>query len=122
MRLRIIQGVTQTQLFPKDHIYKEYYEMSEGEISVVKEQLRQEAEEAAYQQQELNQISPGAGDRPQGNTPGGQEAVPPQQAEEDFSELDLLRSKLVEENGYRPEEQKVWKRILQKIPETQKKA
>ena len=122
MRLRIIQGVTQTQLFPKDHIYKEYYEMSEGEISVVKEQLRQEAEEAAYQQQELNQISPGAGDRPQGNTPGGQEAVPPQQAEEDFSELDLLRSKLVEDNGYRPEEQKVWKRILQKIPETQKKA
>ena len=46
-RLAIIQTVTQTQLFPKDYIYKEYYDMSEGEIAVVKQQLKQEAEEAA---------------------------------------------------------------------------
>ena len=78
-RLAIIQTVTQTQLFPKDYIYKEYYEMSEGEILVVKEKLKQEAEESAYQQQELNQISPGAGERPQGNTPGGMESVPSQE-------------------------------------------
>ena len=121
MRLRIIQGVTQTQLFPKDHIYREYYEMSDGEIALLKQKLKQEAEDAAYQQQELNQISPGAGELPQGNTPGGQEAVHTQQAREAFSEIEGLRSKLVEENGYRPAEQKVWKRILEKIPETKKK-
>ena len=78
-RLRLIQGVTQTQLFPRDYIYKEYYDMSDGEIALVKRKLDEEAKEAAYKQEELNQISPGAGSRPQGNTPGGQEAVPTQQ-------------------------------------------
>ena len=117
-RLRIIQGVTQTQLFPKDYIYKEYYDMSEGEIQVVKNQLKQESEEAAYEQQELNQISPGAGDLPQGNTPGGQLSTP-QQKEEIVSRvtepIQHIKKKLVKKHGYRVEEQKVWERILNKI-------
>ena len=117
-RLRIIQGVTQTQLFPKDYIYKEYYDMSEGEIQVVKNQLKQESEEGAYEQQELNQISPGAGDLPQGNTPGGQLSTP-QQKEEIVSRvtepIQHIKKKLVKKHGYRVEEQKVWERILNKI-------
>jgi len=116
-RLAIIQTVTQTQLFPKDYIYKEYYEMSEGEILVVKEKLKQEAEESAYQQQELNQISPGAGERPQGNTPGGMESVPSQEQRptEELTHIQELPKKLLKENGYRSPEQKVWERILTKI-------
>jgi len=116
-RLAIIQTVTQTQLFPKDYIYKEYYEMSEGEIGVLKKQLKQEAEEAAYQQAELNQISPGAGELPQGNTPGGLESTPtqPQRPVEDFAEIKGLKTRLLEEKGYRESDQKAWARILTKI-------
>ena len=112
-RLQIIQGVTATQLFPKDYIYKEYYDMSEGEIKVLQQQLKQEAQDAAYQQQQLNQISPGAGDLPQGNTPGGLQATPPQA--EGFTKLFSLKKRLLEKSGYSKEEHKVWRRILQKI-------
>ena len=116
-RLAIVQTVTQTQLFPKDYIYKEYYDMSEGEIVLLKEKLKKEAEEAAYQQQELNQISPGAGEVPQGNTPGGMEATPTQQERptEDFSTIIKYRQEKLKDAGYRVDEQKIWKRILSKI-------
>ena len=119
-RLAIVQTVTQTQLFPKDYIYKEYYDMSEGEISLLKEKIKQEAEEAAYQQQELNQISPGAGDLPQGNTPGGLDSTPTQQGKpnEEFSSLIDYREKVKKTQGYRVDEQKTWKRILRKIKES----
>jgi len=119
-RLAIIQTVTQTQLFPKDYIYKEYYEMSDGEITIVKNKLKQEAEEAAYQQNELNQISPGAGELPQGNTPGGMEATPKQEErpKEEFIPIINFNRKLLKEKGYRVEEQKIWQRILGKIPES----
>jgi|10_taG_2_1085330.scaffolds.fasta_scaffold15071_2 hypothetical protein len=115
-RLAIIQTVTQTQLFPKDYIYKEYYDMSEGEIEIVKQQLKQEAQAAAEQQQELNQVSPGAGDLPPGNTPGGMEATPTQgQRAENFEPVVILKDKILLEDGYRSEEQKIWQRILKKI-------
>jgi len=118
-RLAIIQTVTQTQLFPKDYIYKEYYDMSDGEISIIKQQLKQEAEDAAGEQQELNQISPGAGEVPQGNTPGGLESVPTQaQRAESFEKIPMLRNKLLEESGYRVKDQRVWTRILKKIPKS----
>ena len=111
-RLQIIQGVTATQLFPKDYIYKEYYDMSEGEIKLMKQKLEQEAQDAAYQQQQMNQISPGAGDLPQGNTPVGLESTPKQ---EEFSYILNLPQILKKKNGYRVDEQKVWQRILAKI-------
>ena len=115
-RLAIIQTVTQTQLFPKDYIYKEYYDMSVGEIDIVKQQLKQEAEDAANDQQQLNQISPGAGELPPGNTPGGLETTPTQaQRAENFQPIIDLKDKLVEVRGYRGQEQKIWQRILKKI-------
>ena len=116
-RLAIIQTVTQTQLFPKDYIYREYFEMSDGEIALVKEKLRQESEEAAYEQQELNQISPGAGELPQGNTPGGLESTPTQdeRPNEEFLHLQDLPRRLLKEKGYSAPEQKIWERILTKI-------
>lgn len=116
-RLAIIQTVTQTQLFPKDYIYKEYYEMSEGEIGIVKQQLKKEAEEAAYQQEELNQISPGAGELPQGNTPGGLEPTPTQQErpKEEFDNSLAIGASIIKEHDYRGEDKKAWKRILTKI-------
>ena len=101
---------------PKDYIYKEYYDMSEGEIDIVKQKLKQEAQDAAEQQQELNQISPGAGDLPPGNTPGGMEATPTQgQRAENFEPVITLKDKILLEDGYRAEEQKIWQRILKKI-------
>ena len=119
-RLQIIQTVTQTRLFPKDYVYKEYYDLSEGEIQIIKQQLDKEAEEAAYQQQELNQISPGAGELPAGNTPGGMESTPTQgeRPVEDFSQISDLRDKIKTETGYRVDEQKIWHRILSKIPKS----
>jgi len=119
-RLAIVQTVTQTQLFPKDYIYKEYYNMSEGEILLLKEKLKKESEEAAYQQQELNQISPGAGELPQGNTPGGLNSTPTQneRPNEDFSSLIRYRDKIKKKEGYRVDEQKTWQRILGKIEES----
>ena len=116
-RLAIIQTVTQTQLFPKDYIYREYFEMSDGEIALIKEKLRQESEEAAYEQQELNQISPGAGELPQGNTPGGLESTPTQdeRPNEEFLHLQDLPRRLLKEKGYSAPEQKIWERILTKI-------
>jgi|TARA_A100000172_G_scaffold41301_1_gene25194 hypothetical protein len=116
-RLAIIQTVTQTQLFPKDYIYKEYYDMSEGEIQVVKNQLKQESEDSAYQQQELNQISPGAGELPQGNTPGGLASTPTQAQREDaeFKELISFTDKRRKTTPYRVEESNAWQRILSKI-------
>ena len=119
-RLAIIQTVTQTQLFPKDYIYREYFDMSDGEITLLKEKLKQESEEAAYQQQELNQISPGAGELPQGNTPGGLESTPTQaeRPTEEFSLVVDLKDKIAKDKGYRVEEQKIWNRILSKIPKS----
>ena len=120
MRLRIIQGVSQTQLFPKDYVYKEYYDMSEGDIAIVKQQLKQESEDAAYQQQELEQISPGAGTLPQGNTPSGQLATPQKEEKprEELTHISGIKKKLQEKNGYRVSEQKIWDRILGKIQKT----
>ena len=119
-RLAIVQTVTQTQLFPKDYIYKEYYDMSDGEIALLKEKLRQEQEDAAYQQQELNQISPGAGELPAGNTPGGLESTPTQQERpnESFDAVVKYRNQKRKNRGYRVDEEKVWGRILGKIQES----
>ena len=118
-RLQIIQGVTATQLFPKDYIYKEYYDMSEGEIKLMKQKLKEEAQDAAYQQQQMNQISPGAGDLPQGNTPVGLGATPTQQqgqpATEELAKILDFPDKLKKNRGYRVDEQKIWERILSKI-------
>jgi len=114
-RLQIIQGVTATQLFPKDYIYKEYYNMSEGEIKLMKQKLKEEAQDAAYQQQQMNQISPGAGDLPPGNTPGGLGATPGQPATEELDKILGFPEKIKKNRGYRVDEQKIWKRILSKI-------
>ncbi len=116
-RLQIIQTVAQTQLFPKDYIYKEYYDMSEGEIQIMKQKLKEEAQDAAFQQQELNQVAPGAGDLAPGNTPGGQEAVPTQgqREEDDFSNILKLKTKSLVGGGYSLREAKIWDRIKTKI-------
>ena len=91
--------------------------MSEGEIKLLKQKLKEEAQDAAYQQQEMNQISPGAGDLPQGNTPVGLAATPQQQQQEaeEFTQILSLPKKLKKKNGYRVDEQKIWRRILAKM-------
>ena len=116
-RMQLIQTVTQTKLFPQDYIYREYYDMSDGEIQVIKNKLKQEAEDAAYQQQELNQISPGAGELPQGNTPGGMEATPTQaeRTTEEALPFKEFKENLLNHTGYRVEDQRVWQRIFRKI-------
>ena len=115
-KLRIIQGVTSTGLFPKDHIYKEYYDMSEGQIKLIKNQLETEAKEMAEQQGDLNNISPGAGDLNQGNQPAAvqntQPMAGPAAENIDFTEI---RKKLILEKGADSLEVKAINRIIKRL-------
>ena len=115
-KIRIIQAVTATGLFPKDHIYKEYYDMSEGEIKLIKNTLEQEAKEMAEQQGELNAITPGAGDRGQGNQPAAVQNSTPQ-AGPAVEEIDLspIKKRLILEKGVDSPEVKAMNRILKKL-------
>ena len=115
-KLRIIQGVTATGLFPKEHIYKEYYDMSEGQIKLIKNQLEQEAKEMAEKQKDMNDISPGAGDLNQGNQPAavqnsmGQAGPVPEEID-----LSFIKKRLLLEKGAESSEVKAINRILKRI-------
>lgn len=52
-KTRTIQGVLGLQLFPKSHIYKEFYDMTEDQVKQIEAQLEEEAEKEAEKQQEM---------------------------------------------------------------------
>jgi len=53
---RVVQAVVGTGLFPSDYIYKEYYDMTDTEIEIVKRDLEKEQEEmAAKENQQMMQ-------------------------------------------------------------------
>ncbi len=115
-KLRIIQGVTSTGLFPKEHIYKEYYDMSEGEIKWIKNQLEKEAKEMAEQQGEMNAISPGAGDLNPGNQPAAvQNTQPMAGPSEDKVDLSTIKKRLITEKGADSAEVKTINRIIKRL-------
>ena len=114
-KLRIIQGVTATGLFPKEHIYKEYYDMSEGQIELVKNQLEQEAKDMAEQQGELNTISPGAGDLNQGNQPAAVQNTQPMAGPTEAIDFSQIKNRLLLEKGAESSDVKAINRIIKRI-------
>jgi hypothetical protein len=49
-KARVVQAVVGTGLFPTSHIYKEFYDMTETEIEILKEELQKEQQEQAEQE------------------------------------------------------------------------
>lgn len=112
-KTRVIQAVQQLQLFSKDEIYKEYYDMTPEEITLMKAAMeKQKEEDMAQKQQEMEmEASIGGGegaDAPgapmAGPTPeeaGGQEGlenVPPTANEEKVSSLETLRELVLDDD------------------------
>ena len=54
-KARVVQAVVGTGLFPTDYIYKEYYDMTDTEIEMLKKDLETEQEKQA--EQEANQMA-----------------------------------------------------------------
>ena len=72
-KTRVIQAVQQLQLFPKDEIYREYYDMDDEQIERMKAEMEKEQEETMEKEAEAAAMgigSAGAG-APQGAPPGG---------------------------------------------------
>ncbi len=51
---RVVQAVLGTGLFPKERIYKEYYNLTDSEIAIIKDQLEKEQQEEQLLQQETD--------------------------------------------------------------------
>ena len=51
-KARVVQAVVGTGLFPTSHIYKEFYNMTDTEIEILKDELQKEQEEQANQEME----------------------------------------------------------------------
>ncbi len=81
-KARVVQAVVGTQLFPKEQIYKEYYDMTDLEIEETLKKLELDQEREAEQQEKLGLGQPGM---PGGDMQGGGMPMPPdavnQQAE-----------------------------------------
>ena len=102
-KTRVIQAVQQLQLFSKEEIYREYYDMSDEEIRRMKAEVEKDQEEIAEQQQVMDAATgapPGGGPGPgEAGGQGGAENVPPTANEDIISNLEILRdSILVEED------------------------
>ena len=51
-KARVVQAVVATGLFPTDHIYKEFYDMTDTEIEMLKEELEKEQDKMAEKEAE----------------------------------------------------------------------
>ena len=95
-KTRVIAAVQQLGLFSKDSIYREFYDMTDEEISrMTAEMDEQNEKDAALQQEQAAMAGPGPGEA------GGQEPaenVPPTANESVGSELETLRDSVLEED------------------------
>jgi hypothetical protein len=95
-KTRVIAAVQQLGLFSKDSIYREFYDMTEEEITRMNAEMEEQQEKEMQQQQEQAEMAaPGYGEA------GGQEPaenVPPTANEEKGSELETLRDLVLEED------------------------
>jgi len=123
-KIRVIQGIVGTGLFPSEKIYKEYYDMTEREIEELKEKLAEEQKEMAEKQQDEQGALPGAtgaaaGAPMAGPTPmeaGGQEGaanIAPTSNEEVLASLSLLRESYLG-SDFDYNKQKVLRRVIEK--------
>jgi len=107
-KTRVIQAVQQLQLFPKDEIYREYYDMDDEQIERMKAEMEKEQEENMEKEAEAAAMGIGsAGAAPGGAPPGGgpgygeaggqepAENIPPTANESVISNLELLRDNIV---------------------------
>lgn len=78
-KARVVQAVVGTQLFPKEQIYKEYYDMTDLEIEETLKKLDQDAEREAEQQEKLG-MAQGMGMPGQSGDMGGGMPMPPDAA------------------------------------------
>tara|TARA_R110001583_G_scaffold4340_3_gene25138 strand:- start:3192 stop:5012 length:1821 start_codon:yes stop_codon:yes gene_type:complete len=127
-KTRVIQAVQQLQLFSKDEIYKEYYDMTPEEITLMKASMEEQRVQDMDQQQEQMEMEasvaggegaagapPTPGAPMAGPTPeeaGGQEGlenVPPTANEEKVSSLETLRDLVLEDD-----KKEVISRIIEK--------
>jgi hypothetical protein len=119
-KTRVIAAVQQLALFSKDEIYREYYDMTPEEITVMKSEMEEQRAEEMEQQQEEAMLTgqapaPGGGAPMAGPTPeeaGGQEGlenVPPTANEEKVSSLETLRELVLEDD-----KKEVISRIIEK--------
>ena len=95
-KTRVIAAVQQLGLFSKDSIYREFYDMTDEEITrMTSEMDEQQQKEMDQQQAQTTMAGPGPGEA------GGQEPaenVPPTANEERGSELESLRDLVLEED------------------------
>ncbi len=119
-KTRVIAAVQQLGLFSKDEIYREYYDMTPEEITLMKSEMEEQQAQEMEQQQEQAMLTgqapaPGAGAPMAGPTPeeaGGQEGlenVPPTANEEKVSSLETLRELVLEDD-----KKQVISRIIEK--------
>jgi len=125
-KTRVIQAVQQLQLFPKDEIYREYYDMDDEQIERMKAGMEKEQEENMEKEAEAAAMGIGGGaGAPGGATPGGgpgygeaggqesAENTPPTANESVISNLELLRDNMVIDE----EKKEVLSRIILKQQE-----
>ena len=107
-KTRVIQAVQQLALFSRDEIYREYYDMTPEEITLMKAEMEKqrvlEMEQKAEEAMLTGEGEEGAGAPMAGPTPeeaGGQEGlenVPPTANEERVSSLETLRDLVLEDD------------------------
>ena len=54
-KARVVQAVVGTGLFPKNHIYKEFYDLTDTEIKMLEKELKKEQQEASEQEMQMQQ-------------------------------------------------------------------
>ena len=95
-KIRVIQGVQQLGLFSMESIYKEFYDMTDEEITRMQSELEKDQEKLAEQQVAAGGMAgPGPGEA------GGQEPaenVPPTANEDKVSGLETLKDLVLEED------------------------
>jgi hypothetical protein len=94
-KTRVIAAVQQLGLFSKDSIYREFYDMTDEEITRMTAEMEEQQQKEMQQQEQAAMAGPGPGEA------GGQEPaenVPPTANEERGSELESLRDSVLEED------------------------
>ena len=98
-KTRVIQAVQGLGLFSKESIYREFYDMTEEEITRMEKEISADKQKESEQQAEAAPAAGGAG--PGYGEAGGQESaenVPPTANEEKGSELEHLRDLVLEDD------------------------
>jgi hypothetical protein len=113
-KTRVIQAVVGTMLFPKERIYKDYYDMTDREIEELQEKLKEEQEEQAAMQPEGTGAAGGAPMAADQSAPmDGAENAPPTANEELLQSLIQIKESY-SKNGFDYPKHKAMGRIIER--------